>query len=52
MIIDVVGAGSLGLLYGGKLQASGEHVRFWTRTSEQAAELKQREYGLLKKMER
>ncbi|MGO4530993.1 ketopantoate reductase family protein [Paenibacillus sp. 2TAF8] len=41
MIIDVVGAGSLGLLYGGKLQAAGECVRFWTRTSEQADQLKQ-----------
>ncbi|MDT0124024.1 ketopantoate reductase family protein [Paenibacillus sp. RRE4] len=41
MIIDVIGAGSLGLLYGGKLQASGESVRFWTRTSVQANQLKQ-----------
>ncbi|WP_342552070.1 2-dehydropantoate 2-reductase [Paenibacillus sp. FSL R7-0652] len=41
MMIDVVGAGSLGLLFGGKLQAAGERVRFWTRTSEQAKQLKQ-----------
>lgn len=40
MIIDVVGAGSLGLLYGGKLQALGVSVRFWTRTSVQADRLK------------
>ncbi|MGC5773776.1 ketopantoate reductase family protein [Paenibacillus pabuli] len=39
MIIDVVGAGSLGLLYGGKLLAAGYEVRFWTRTAEQAAKL-------------
>ncbi|MFS0871660.1 ketopantoate reductase family protein [Paenibacillus xylanilyticus] len=44
MVIDVVGAGSLGLLYGGKLQAAGYPVRFWTRTSEQAEKL--RMYGL------
>lgn len=36
MIIDIVGAGSLGLLYGGKLLAAGNEVRFWTRTSAQA----------------
>ncbi|MCW3791300.1 2-dehydropantoate 2-reductase [Paenibacillus sp. LS1] len=36
MIIDIVGAGSLGLLYGGKLLAAGNQVRFWTRTSAQA----------------
>ncbi|WP_336761897.1 ketopantoate reductase family protein [Paenibacillus sp. USHLN196] len=36
MIIDVVGAGSLGLLYGGKLLAAGNQVRFWTRTTAQA----------------
>jgi len=40
MVIDVVGAGSLGLLYGGKLQAAGNAVRLWTRTSEQAEELR------------
>ncbi|QOS80252.1 2-dehydropantoate 2-reductase [Paenibacillus sp. JNUCC31] len=39
MIIDVVGAGSLGLLYGGKLLAAGYEVRFWTRTAEQAEKL-------------
>ncbi|WP_458461200.1 ketopantoate reductase family protein [Paenibacillus sp.] len=36
MIIDIVGAGSLGLLYGGKLLAAGNQVRFWTRTTAQA----------------
>ena len=36
MIIDIVGAGALGLLYGGKLLASGNQVRFWTRTTAQA----------------
>ncbi|MCG7383260.1 2-dehydropantoate 2-reductase [Paenibacillus sp. ACRRY] len=40
MVIDVVGAGSLGLLYGGKLRAAGHAVRFWTRTPEQAEELR------------
>lgn len=39
MIIDVVGSGSLGLLYGGKLQDAGNEVRFWTRTVEQANKL-------------
>lgn len=39
MIIDVVGSGSLGLLYGGKLQDAGNEVRFWTRTAEQANKL-------------
>ncbi|GGH44878.1 2-dehydropantoate 2-reductase [Paenibacillus silvae] len=39
MNIDVVGAGSLGLLFGGKLQAAGIDVRFWTRTLEQAEKL-------------
>ena len=36
MIIDIVGAGALGLLYGGKLLAAGNQVRFWTRTTAQA----------------
>ncbi|PYE45760.1 ketopantoate reductase family protein [Paenibacillus barcinonensis] len=39
MNIDVVGAGSLGLLFGGKLQKAGIGVRFWTRTLEQAEQL-------------
>ncbi|MGX1828822.1 ketopantoate reductase family protein [Paenibacillus taichungensis] len=39
MIIDIVGSGSLGLLYGGKLQGAGNEVRFWTRTAEQANKL-------------
>jgi len=36
MIIDIVGAGALGLLYGGKLLMAGNQVRFWTRTTAQA----------------
>ncbi|MCG7375929.1 ketopantoate reductase family protein [Paenibacillus sp. ACRSA] len=40
MIIDIIGAGSLGLLYGSKLQAAGHQVRYWTRTSEQASNMK------------
>ncbi|WP_433745485.1 ketopantoate reductase family protein [Paenibacillus amylolyticus] len=36
MIIDIVGAGALGLLYGGKLLMAGNEVRFWTRTTTQA----------------
>ncbi|MFD1176038.1 ketopantoate reductase family protein [Paenibacillus puldeungensis] len=40
MKIDIVGAGALGLLFGAKLADSGEQVRFWTRTAEQAALLK------------
>lgn len=39
MNIDIIGAGALGLLFGGKLAASGAPVRFWTRTAEQAAKL-------------
>ncbi|WIV21569.1 2-dehydropantoate 2-reductase [Paenibacillus polygoni] len=38
-MIDVIGAGALGLLYGGQLAASGESVRLWVRTEEQASEL-------------
>ncbi|MEF3354243.1 2-dehydropantoate 2-reductase [Paenibacillus sp. GYB006] len=40
-MIDVIGAGALGLLYGGQLAASGESVRLWVRTEEQAGELVQ-----------
>ncbi|MEK4662484.1 2-dehydropantoate 2-reductase [Priestia sp. FSL H7-0729] len=36
MIIDIVGAGALGLLYGGKLLMAGNQIRFWTRTTAQA----------------
>ena len=39
LMIDVIGAGALGLLYGGQLAASGESVRLWVRTEEQAGEL-------------
>lgn len=40
MEFDIIGAGALGLLFGGKLASSGATVRFWTRTPEQAALLK------------
>ncbi|MBA9085216.1 2-dehydropantoate 2-reductase [Fontibacillus solani] len=36
MKFDIVGAGALGLLFGGGLAASGENVVFWTRSEEQA----------------
>ncbi|MEC2344202.1 2-dehydropantoate 2-reductase [Paenibacillus barengoltzii] len=39
MKVDIIGAGALGLLFGGKLAASGVPVRFWTRTAEQAEKL-------------
>ncbi|MGN7357738.1 ketopantoate reductase family protein [Paenibacillus sp. SAF-054] len=39
MTIDLIGGGSLGLLYGGKLAAAGIHVRIWCRSAEQAAKL-------------
>jgi len=39
MQIDVVGGGSLGLLYGAKLAEAGAHVTIWTRSEEQAAAL-------------
>ncbi|WP_431087827.1 ketopantoate reductase family protein [Paenibacillus sp. 8b26] len=35
-MIDIIGAGSLGLLFAGRLAASGTKVRLWTRTLEQA----------------
>ncbi|MDQ8736844.1 2-dehydropantoate 2-reductase [Paenibacillus sp. LHD-38] len=37
MQIDVVGGGSLGLLYGAKLAEAGADVTIWTRSKEQAA---------------
>lgn len=43
-MIDIVGAGSMGLLYAAKLIASGNPVRIWTRTEEQAKLL--RDMGL------
>ncbi|WP_141505817.1 ketopantoate reductase family protein [Paenibacillus luteus] len=36
MRIDVVGAGSIGLLYGGRLAEAGADVTVWTRTEAQA----------------
>ncbi|MNO70945.1 putative 2-dehydropantoate 2-reductase [compost metagenome] len=36
MKFDIIGAGALGLLYGGSLAASGEDVVLWTRREEQA----------------
>ncbi|MGG4217442.1 2-dehydropantoate 2-reductase [Paenibacillus jamilae] len=35
-VIDIIGAGSLGLLFAGRLSATGTIVRLWTRTPEQA----------------
>ncbi|MDQ0493075.1 MULTISPECIES: ketopantoate reductase family protein [Paenibacillus] len=35
-MIDIIGAGSLGLLFAGRLASSGTEVRLWTRTLEQA----------------
>lgn len=40
MIIDIIGGGSLGLLYGGKLAAAGSRVRIWCRSREQAEQLR------------
>ncbi|WP_051250911.1 ketopantoate reductase family protein [Paenibacillus harenae] len=40
MIFDVIGGGSLGLLFGGRLAQAGADVTVWTRSREQAAELK------------
>lgn len=37
MQIDVVGGGSIGLLYGAKLAEAGADVTIWTRSEEQAA---------------
>lgn len=42
MQFDIIGAGALGLLFGGKLAACGAAVRFWTRTAEQADMLKKK----------
>ncbi|MCJ8011382.1 2-dehydropantoate 2-reductase [Paenibacillus sp. KQZ6P-2] len=39
MIIDLIGGGSLGLLYGGKLAAAGVKVRLWCRSAEQVEQL-------------
>ncbi|MFD3258486.1 ketopantoate reductase family protein [Paenibacillus lentus] len=36
MKFEMIGAGALGLLFGGKLAAFGQEVRFWTRMAEQA----------------
>ncbi|MBB3127345.1 2-dehydropantoate 2-reductase [Paenibacillus rhizosphaerae] len=40
MLIDIVGAGSLGLLFGGKLARSGSRVRIWSRSAGQAEQLR------------
>ncbi|MFC7681540.1 ketopantoate reductase family protein [Paenibacillus sp. GCM10028914] len=40
MNIHIVGAGSLGLLYGGRLAASASNVTFWCRSEEQAEQLR------------
>ncbi|MNW52967.1 putative 2-dehydropantoate 2-reductase [compost metagenome] len=39
MKFDIIGAGAIGLLFGGSLAASGEDVVLWTRSEEQAAQL-------------
>lgn len=36
MKFEIIGAGALGLLFGGMLVRAGERVRFWTRTSKQS----------------
>ncbi|WP_438351636.1 ketopantoate reductase family protein [Paenibacillus sp. FA6] len=36
MIIDIIGGGSLGLLYAAKLASNGNKVRVWCRSEEQA----------------
>lgn len=38
--IDIIGGGSLGLLYAGKLASSGNNVRIWCRSQEQADRIK------------
>ncbi|QSF43873.1 ketopantoate reductase family protein [Paenibacillus tianjinensis] len=40
MIIDIIGAGSLGLLLAGKLIHAGARIRIWCRSSEQSEALK------------
>lgn len=40
MTIHIIGAGSLGLLYGGRLAASGSEVVLWCRSIEQADQLR------------
>lgn len=47
MMIDLIGAGSLGLLYGGKLAASGAKVRVWCRSAEQAQDLREKGIKIL-----
>ena len=42
MKIHIIGAGSLGLLYGGRLAASGADIAFWCRSKEQANLLRER----------
>lgn len=46
MKIDIVGAGAIGLLFGGGLALAGNRVRFWTRTPEQARALREKSYVL------
>lgn len=42
MTIDIIGAGSLGMLFAGKLAAAGHRVRLWCRTAGQASALRER----------
>lgn len=39
MLIDIIGGGSIGLLYGGKLAEAGADVTVWTRSQDQAEQL-------------
>ncbi|WP_379131498.1 ketopantoate reductase family protein [Paenibacillus sp. sgz500958] len=41
MIIDIIGAGSMGLLLGGKLALAGNEIRFWCHGAEQCSALNQ-----------
>lgn len=46
MKIDIVGAGAIGLLFGGGLALAGNQIRLWTRTPEQATALEVNGYVL------
>lgn len=48
MKIDVIGAGALGLLFGGALASVGEQVRFWTRTEQQSSLMMEQGIHLIK----
>lgn len=42
MNIDIIGAGSLGMLFAGKLAAAGHGIRLWCRTAGQESALRER----------